>query len=100
MSSPGWFPSDDINPLWTDGGKTKETIAHLCEEIRLNGLCYKIALDPSFWQALGKALGWEKANRETRTEIWLEWKWNAHRFYDLVLTGGDTEKIWKELLNS
>jgi hypothetical protein len=31
------------------------------------------------------------------TETW--WKHHAHQYLDLVLTGGDTEKFWKELLS-
>jgi hypothetical protein len=58
----------------------------------------EIALDPSFFQALGKALGLEKSDRNTRTEIWLEWKYQAHRFYDLILTGQPTEPFWEALL--
>lgn len=46
----------------------------------------RCVLDPLFWQALGKALGWKGA-----------WKHYAHQYFDLLLTGGDTEKFWKEL---
>lgn len=84
----------------------------------------RVALDPTFWQALGKALGWE------------EWefvcpKYNCHKFYNLpeghhgdircpkcdhwgargdigewygewfchlILTGNNTEAYWDELL--
>src|SRR5436853_2595530 len=66
-----------------------------------------IVQDPLFWQALGKALGWDKyssgdgfwgftGDEEYREE--LTWKTKAHQHFDLVLTGGDTEKFWKELL--
>lgn len=116
-----------------------------------------IALDPSFWQSLGKALGWRKKVdqfalgnkiRQLRTARGLKQEelgkelgysamgishfekgvrtlsianveklarffgeepaaflpfqdeaiTNAHRFYDLILTGGDIEKFWDELL--
>ena len=74
-------------------------------------------LDPLFWQALGKALGWpEKSEIETiakdiRVEgqksnadmrfysIQTTWLGYALKYFDLVLTGGDTEKFWKELLS-
>lgn len=78
---------------------------------------YHIALDRSFWQALGKALGWgEKRYKQSvvatlirggnhRAHIRMQrkptpnrWKKEALRFYDLILTGGDTEKFWAELL--
>lgn len=51
------------------------------------------ALDPLFWQVLGKALGWVDAAYNPNA-----WQWNARRYFDLVLTGGDTSKFWKELL--
>lgn len=49
-----------------------------------------IALDPTFWASLGKALGWELGMDET----------HAHRFYDLILRGKDTTAFWKELLTN
>lgn len=65
----------------------------------------EIALDPSFLQALGKALGWEKEThafvhgREDVTTIGgRTWLIRAFQFYEIVLTGGDTEKFWEELL--
>ena len=57
-----------------------------------------IALDPSFWQSLGKALGWKAEDDPTR--IGYTWQGNASRFYDLILTGGDTKTFWDELLKS
>lgn len=55
------------------------------------------ALRPDFWQALGKALVWG-LKWPPNEQDWLdECKANAHRFYDLILTGGDTEKFWREL---
>jgi hypothetical protein len=54
-----------------------------------------IALDPSFWQSLGKALDWYP----DAELIPMSWRSNAIRFYDLILTGGDTEAFWKELLS-
>lgn len=56
----------------------------------------RVALDPTFWQALGKALGWEKL--ETNSAEWFEWSENAHRFYDLNLQGQDTTAFWESLL--
>lgn len=106
-----------------------------------------IALDATFWQALGKAFGWGKEwGNESNPEIIdyrIEFRsylmkvpddsdrtgiegqiehqrkvnisalrleqqlkamvrnpanFHAFRFYDLILTGGDTEKFWAELL--
>lgn len=64
---------------------------------------YRIALDPTFWQALGKALGWEKEymrvnwGQEEVSSVPL-WEFYAIKFCGLVLTGGDTEKFWQDLL--
>jgi hypothetical protein len=65
--------------------------------------CYNdFIVDPLFWQALGKAIGWRQ-----RDKAWLaynqyncegkEWLFYAHLYFDLVFTGGDTEKFWQEL---
>jgi hypothetical protein len=65
----------------------------------------EIILDPLFWQALGKALGWGENAGIKSSDIentWLPlsgWKYHAHQYFDLVLTGGDVEKFWKELLS-
>jgi hypothetical protein len=60
---------------------------------------YHIALDPSFWQALGKALGKEN-HMEALAHDWDVpwWRGQALNFYDLILTGDDTEKFWADLL--
>lgn len=65
----------------------------------------EVALDPTFWQALGKALGWPKEVNYPAKEIYqfrcaATCDFHAHRFYDLVLTGGGTEAFWKELLET
>lgn len=78
-----------------------------------------IVLDPTFWQALGKTLGWEKkmvvrvgevignfvgGNKFVGQEMGFGMHYfnpeiyHAHRFYELILTGGDTEKFWADLL--
>lgn len=67
---------------------------------------YLIALDPSFWQALGKALEWgihaayvtDPDDGAMGIEQVKEWKLNAFRFYDLILTEQSTEAFWRELL--
>lgn len=48
----------------------------------------EIALDPTFWQALGKALRWHPDFCFAA----------AHRFYDLILQSKDTDDFWQELL--
>lgn len=78
---------------------------------------YQVALDPTFWRALGRVLGWGTCNRDTdvllckrcgASDMYIQahpdeicgadYKQYAHDFYDLVLTGGDTEKFWEEIL--
>jgi hypothetical protein len=72
-----------------------------------------IVLDPLFWQALGKALGWSEtawftfhvrdegdSNRDDMNfDISLA-EYFAHKYFQVVLTGGDTEKFWKELIKA
>jgi hypothetical protein len=81
-------------------------------------------LDPLFWQALGKALGWKTAIPYCRAcgrkyfdelggdnyETWVcdvhgdaagyceLWLYSALRYHELNLTGGDTEQFFKDLL--
>ena len=65
-----------------------------------------------FWQAVGKALEWEERYKYYLSfveneccgcsggiyDIKPEWQYHAHQYFDLVLTGGSTEKFWKDLL--
>src|SRR4051812_44229805 len=72
----------------------------------------EIALDPSFWQALGKALGWNNPFADTAYSYWTverkrdrtvlleEWQTAAHSFYNLMLTGQSTKKYWKDILDA
>ena len=85
----------------------------------------EIALDPSFWQSLGKALGWSEedfegfihkdddmlcpCNPEKLVQSGamivlhrgpVRWRTEAHNFFGIILTGGDTEKFWSDLLGS
>lgn len=68
-----------------------------------------VGWDPSFWQCLGKALGWGKHHEDGCWSFLQggkcdcgpkdnEWEHQAHRFYDLILTGGDTDAFWDTLL--
>lgn len=75
----------------------------------------KIILDPLFWQALGRSCGWGWECEECGAEslgrdsfhclrcqkivrLKATWGVTAHRFYQQVLTSGDTEKFWEEIL--
>ena len=62
--------------------------------------------NPLFWQALGKALNWWPHN-PTEKDLLVNsinpytdgWLYYGRKYFDLLLTGGDTEKFWKEILN-
>lgn len=65
-------------------------------------------LDPLFWQALGKALGWTRENYfehtspisglKTFSGVMETWKYQAHQFLDARFEGTE-EEFWKALLN-
>jgi hypothetical protein len=57
-----------------------------------------IALDPTFWQALGKSLGWKTTIADDGMEATDVWSVEAHRFYNIILEGQNTEAFWDELL--
>ena len=59
-----------------------------------------VALDATFWQALGKALGWENEQAKKAGVEWLEWKHWAFEFYDLILTNQPTDTFWQEIINA
>lgn len=83
---------------------------------------YQLALSAPFWQALSKVLGWpeyapicHRCNniRKERYDLScspdgqcdltgydnsLIWNMYAHRFYDLILTGDDTDAFWEQFL--
>lgn len=62
-------------------------------------------LDPLFWQALGKALGWDNGGYyhhypDNFSRFWqTEWLYHALHYHELNLTGGSTEKFWNEVLD-
>lgn len=54
-------------------------------------------LDPLFWQAIGKTMGWEKFYTPyLRGQT--EWQSNWHRFIDHLAEGKDAENFFNELL--
>lgn len=69
-------------------------------------------LDPLFWQALGKVLGWDYSHVKnaskhvvlptdeggTVTYFDDSPEYHALRYHYLALTGGNTEKFWKDLI--
>lgn len=59
---------------------------------------YACTLQPSFWQALGKSLGWVEMYSEAeggRIETWPDY-W--HGFIDHLAEGKDAESFFNELL--
>ncbi len=65
----------------------------------------EIFLDPLFWQALGKSLGWEALGRtemilddfaNVKTVDW--WRWKMHRFIDWISEGKDPGLFFNQLL--
>ncbi len=55
----------------------------------------EIFLDPAFWQALGKARGWEKSSYNDEFKfLWLT-VW--HRFIDHLAEGKDAESFFASL---
>ena len=57
-----------------------------------------VALDPLFWQALGKALGWNKIDAADWQDGVPTWKNQWHRFIDHLAEGKDTTQFWDDLL--
>jgi hypothetical protein len=58
----------------------------------------EVIQDPLFWQALGKALRWESNYQRKRGGYHFAWLHNAIQYHEMVLTDGDTDTFWKELL--
>lgn len=64
-------------------------------------------LDPLFWQALGKALGWEddwgigesRPRDDIEGKLWRRncTRWHWHRFIDHLAGGGNVDDFFKDL---
>ncbi len=61
-------------------------------------------LDPLFWQALGKGLGWNGKNMDACCESnpgsQDEWFYNWHNFIDHLASGKSVDSFFEELLNN
>lgn len=66
-----------------------------------------LILDPLFWQALGKACGWEGSGRllmptstvdQNYNHLITIWEYHALRFFEIKLTNGNEEVFWSNLL--
>lgn len=72
--------------LFTETDGIKEKILHSGD----------ILISPLFWQALGKAMGWdEEYDYENKREAWIGY-W--HRFIDHLASGGDAESFFATLI--
>jgi len=52
----------------------------------------QIALDPEFWKALGRALGWNDRDDAQSGDNWLAY---AQDFGFFVLTGNNIDDYWR-----
>ena len=65
----------------------------------------KVYLDPEFWQALGKSIGWrldktqfsEGRQGHTRTYLMSGWQYRWHNFIDHLSDGGTIEEYFDKL---
>lgn len=96
------YMNEAIRLAIEEGGYKKDP--HLIDLMPLSNKTLALAvLDPLFWQALSKALGWDKTHTVWFKQSWENrepWLNHAHQHFDLILTGGDIESFWKELLKS
>jgi len=55
----------------------------------------------AFWQALGKARGWDADVEKTGTYLDMlsteNWKHHALRYFEVKLSGGDLNQFWETL---
>lgn len=91
------IPKEAIEKAWKAGWQGQRDFSLSNEEETLNW--QTIALDLSFWQSLGKTLGWNEHDGAL-THFGMEegWRFHAIRFYDLILTEQDTKVFWDEVL--
>lgn len=90
----GWHEGYEIAYVLDDGAVLLKSTKSVRSIALVNA---EIVLDPTFWQALGKALVWEKLEYHSDGS-YDGWHYYATRFINLILTGGDTEKYWNDLL--
>lgn len=57
-----------------------------------------ILLDPLFWQALGKALGWPEHNHLKRSYESKSWRGQSFMFFEHLMEGKDAESFFAVLL--
>ncbi len=86
---------------WKPKGATRWPISPELSQVNLyDG---NTLTDPLFWQALGKAQGWEGEKCDCVTETCAEthgatdWKWQAIKWFENRMAGGDEQKFWESL---
>lgn len=114
----GWWPKFLNASRMTEKGEfRKKTSKEATEDImQMSYVLPSIWLDPLFWQALGKALGWRRKliregySEEKSGRSWFvnddvyadekipEWHYQMHRFIDHLAEGKDAESFFNELL--
>ena len=90
-----------------EGGYKVSSHEHTSQErlvfpFSLQEFCMKsIFDDPSFWQALGKSMGWIKTDCDACCENNLgsqdEWQYEWHSFIDTLASGGTAEDYFAKL---
>lgn len=99
----GWRPAEmkatqifDVEGNWAGSHLVKNTSES------------EMLLDPLFWQALGKSLGWvdslevieNQSTGEPEEIISESWKIQWHDFIDYLADGGSPDKFFEELLTN
>jgi hypothetical protein len=78
----------------------RDKMHHLATPPYEKALQAVIFLDPSFWQALGKARGWDEHLTSKLLPTWYgrpEWQYHWRRFIDHLAEGKDAESFFATL---
>ena len=57
-----------------------------------------LLFDVKWWQALGKAMGWEKIPNPRKYALVGGWQYQLHYFVDHLIAGKSVESFFEELL--
>jgi hypothetical protein len=58
---------------------------------------HRMFLAPSFWQSLGKALGWREATHIVKEDTQDDWLYHWHRFIDHLAENKTVESFFESL---
>lgn len=101
----GWQDGQALDPSRVDVLGVGYIRIYHWDSSEFNGYEWQeLALDPTFWQALGNSLDIafeEKCAARGDFVSFEKWNWklNAHRFYDLILTKQPIEAFWSDLFS-